>query len=108
VWHSLKCFSVWWGVLSSEVWWQSARKDKGKPKAKLFSLFISPFPYLGLRCVLVLQSLEPFMNDLGTIFHQHFGLDPLVAVLAIAMARSPPRSFRLLDETPATVDGTAQ
>jgi len=48
------------GVLSSEVWWQSARKTKAKPKAKLFTIHFSLFLLLAVR--VVLQSLEPFMN----------------------------------------------
>jgi len=46
----------------------------------------------------------------GLFFINIFGLDPLVAVLAIIfpLARSPPKSFRDFDDTPPAIARTAQ
>ena len=94
------------GVLSSEVWWQSVREDKRqKPKGKnFFSLFISPFsfPWLAVRAGLAIPRA---IHELiwGLFFINIFGLDPLVAVLAISIpfgAITAKVFSELLDETP--------
>jgi phosphonate transport system permease protein len=94
------------GVLSSEVWWQSARKGKSqKPKGKnFFSLFIFPFslPWLAVRAGLAIPRA---IHELiwGLFFINIFGLDPLVAVLAIAIpfgAITAKVFSEILDETP--------
>jgi len=75
-------------------------RQSQKPKARTFSLFIFPLlPWLAWCAGLAIPRA---IHELiwGLFFINIFGLDPLVAVLAIPLARSPPKSFRDFDETP--------
>lgn len=79
------------GVLSSEVWWQSVLKG-GKAKS----------PWLLVRAVLAIPRA---IHELiwGLFFVNIFGLDPLVAILAIAIpfGTITAKVFsEILDETP--------
>ena len=93
------CFSVLIGlvagILSSEVWWESVLKTQ---KRKL----ITQSPWLVVRGVLAIPRA---IHELiwGLFFVNIFGLDPLVAVLAIAIpfgAITAKVFSEILDETP--------
>ncbi|MBD2004690.1 MULTISPECIES: PhnE/PtxC family ABC transporter permease [Cyanophyceae] len=83
------------GILSSEVWWESVLKTQ---KRKL----ITQSPWLVVRGVLAIPRA---IHELiwGLFFVNIFGLDPLVAVLAIAIpfgAITAKVFSEILDETP--------
>nr|WP_242022254.1 ABC transporter permease subunit [Trichocoleus sp. FACHB-90] len=83
------------GILSSEVWWESVLKTQ---KTKL----ITQSPWLVVRGVLAIPRA---IHELiwGLFFVNIFGLDPLVAVLAIAIpfgAITAKVFSEILDETP--------
>ena len=93
------CFSVLIGlvagILSSEIWWESVLKTQ---KTKL----INQSPWLVVRGVLAIPRA---IHELiwGLFFVNIFGLDPLVAVLAIAIpfgAITAKVFSEILDETP--------
>ncbi len=78
------------GVLSSEVWWQSVSGVR------------SQTPWLGVRAILAIPRA---IHELiwGLFFVNIFGLDPLVAILAIAIpfGTITAKVFsEILDETP--------
>jgi phosphonate transport system permease protein len=78
------------GVLSSEVWWQSVSRVR------------SQTPWLGVRAILAIPRA---IHELiwGLFFVNIFGLDPLVAILAIAIpfGTITAKVFsEILDETP--------
>lgn len=80
------------GVLSSEVWWQSSKDSGVLPNA----------PWLLVRAAL---SIPRAIHELiwGLFFINIFGLDPLVAILAIAIpfgAITAKVFSEILDETP--------
>ncbi|MBD1905871.1 MULTISPECIES: ABC transporter permease subunit [Cyanophyceae] len=83
------------GILSSEIWWESVLKTQ---KTKL----ITQSPWLVVRGVLAIPRA---IHELiwGLFFVNIFGLDPLVAVLAIAIpfgAITAKVFSEILDETP--------
>ena len=83
-------FGLVGGVLSSEVWWQSVAGVRGQ------------MPWLVVRAVLAIPRA---IHELiwGLFFVNIFGLDPLVAVLAIAIpfgAITAKVFSEILDETP--------
>jgi phosphonate transport system permease protein len=83
------------GILSSEIWWESVLKTQ---KRKL----ITQSPWLVVRGVLAIPRA---IHELiwGLFFVNIFGLDPLVAVLAIAIpfgAITAKVFSEILDETP--------
>ncbi|WP_309228792.1 ABC transporter permease subunit [Microcoleus sp. FACHB-831] len=80
------------GVLSSEIWWQSSGGSGVAPNA----------PWLVVRAAL---SIPRAIHELiwGLFFINIFGLDPLVAILAIAIpfgAITAKVFSEILDETP--------
>ncbi|HEY9608445.1 MAG TPA: ABC transporter permease subunit, partial [Allocoleopsis sp.] len=85
------------GVLCSEVWWQSVARVRGQGSG-----FRGQAPWLVIRAVL---SVPRAIHELiwGLFFVNIFGLDPLVAVLAIAIpfgAITAKVFSEILDETP--------
>ena len=87
-------FGLTGGVLSSEVWWQSVSKGRFQTRYRLTSL--------ALRGVLAIPRA---IHELiwGLFFINIFGLDPLVAILAIAIpfgAITAKVFSEILDETP--------
>ncbi len=87
-------FGLLGGVLSSEVWWQSISKGRFQTRYRL--------TLLALRGVLAIPRA---IHELiwGLFFINIFGLDPLVAVLAIAIpfgAITAKVFSEILDETP--------
>jgi phosphonate transport system permease protein len=83
-------FGLVGGVLSSEVWWQSVAGVRGQ------------VPWLVVRAVLAIPRA---IHELiwGLFFVNIFGLDPLVAILAIAIpfgAITAKVFSEILDETP--------
>ncbi|GAB4206973.1 MAG: hypothetical protein Fur006_64490 [Coleofasciculaceae cyanobacterium] len=85
------------GVLSSEVWWQSVTGYKGQK-----SRVRSQAPWLVIRAILAVPRA---IHELiwGLFFVNIFGLDPLVAILAIAIpfgAITAKVFSEILDETP--------
>jgi phosphonate transport system permease protein len=85
------------GVLSSEVWWQSVTGYRGQK-----SRVRSQAPWLVIRAILAVPRA---IHELiwGLFFVNIFGLDPLVAILAIAIPFGviTAKVFsEILDETP--------
>jgi phosphonate transport system permease protein len=85
------------GVLSSEVWWQSVAGLRGQE-----SRIKSQAPWLIVRAVLAVPRA---IHELiwGLFFVNIFGLDPVVAILAIAIpfgAITAKVFSEILDETP--------
>ena len=85
------------GVLCSEVWWQSVARVRGQGSG-----FRGQAPWLGIRAVLAVPRA---IHELiwGLFLVNIFGLDPLVAVLAIAIpfgAITAKVFSEILDETP--------
>jgi phosphonate transport system permease protein len=85
------------GVLSSEVWWQSVTGYRGQK-----SRVRSQAPWLVIRAILAVPRA---IHELiwGLFFVNIFGLDPLVAILAIAIpfgAITAKVFSEILDETP--------
>ncbi|MEP0830234.1 ABC transporter permease subunit [Microcoleus sp. AS-A8] len=85
------------GVLSSQVWWQSVARVRSQGSGVR-----SQAPWLGIRAVLALPRA---MHELiwGLFLINILGLDPLVAVLAIAIpfgAITAKVFSEILDETP--------
>ncbi|WP_348238138.1 ABC transporter permease subunit [Trichocoleus sp. Lan] len=92
------------GVFSSEIWWQSVSNSKLKTQTRslaFLKLKIQP-PWVVVRGVLTIPRA---IHELiwGLFFVNIFGLDPLVAVLAIAIpfgAITAKVFSEILDETP--------
>jgi phosphonate transport system permease protein len=87
------------GVLASQVWWQSVFLTQTR-KVSLFSHH--KVPWLGIRAFL---SIPRAIHELiwGLFFVNIFGLDPLVAILAITIpfgAITAKVFSEILDETP--------
>lgn len=85
------------GVLSSQVWWQSVARFRNQD-----SSVMSQAPWLGIRAVLALPRA---IHELiwGLFLINILGLDPLVAILAIAIpfgAITAKVFSEILDETP--------
>lgn len=85
------------GVLSSQVWWQSVARFRGQGSGVK-----SQAPWLGIRAVLAFPRA---IHELiwGLFLLNILGLDPLVAVLAIAIpfgAITAKVFSEILDETP--------
>ncbi|MEW6498579.1 MAG: ABC transporter permease subunit, partial [Cyanobacteriota bacterium] len=92
------------GVFSSEIWWQSVSNSKVRTQTRslaFLKLKIQP-PWVVVRGVLAIPRA---IHELiwGLFFLNIFGLDPLVAVLAIAIpfgAITAKVFSEILDETP--------
>ena len=92
------------GVFSSEIWWQSVSNSKLETQTRslaFLKLKIQP-PWVMVRGVLAIPRA---IHELiwGLFFLNIFGLDPLVAVLAIAIpfgAITAKVFSEILDETP--------
>ncbi len=92
------------GVLSSEVWWQSVSGvSRDVPAERLYKSAVrSQAPWLVVRAVLAIPRA---IHELiwGLFFVNIIGLDPLVAILAIAIpfgAITAKVFSEILDETP--------
>jgi len=95
------------GVLGSEVWWlsNSRRQESGSIQHSKFKTQNSPTPHSPFLFIRTLLAIPRAIHELiwGLIFVNLFGLDPLVAVLAIGLpfgAITAKVFAELLDETP--------
>ncbi|WP_421658812.1 PhnE/PtxC family ABC transporter permease [Leptothermofonsia sp. ETS-13] len=105
------CFSVVLGliggILCSEVWWESVfrRRAISHQGRRFFPYPLLPTPHSLFLIVRAALAIPRAIHELiwGLIFVNLFGLDPLVAVLAIAVpfgAITAKVFSELLDETP--------